>query len=280
MIKFINKTPLRAVTFLFVMTFLVVVSITSFWEVVSSNVFPNTSIGLYNKSFWENVLVEAHGMVFDILIIGVIVVWLDTRRTKFNEQTNMTNELSDLSYLDLPEINHKKVGLIARLNQIGVKKFDLDELIITDVRIKGLIIESSTLNGLKAKKSIITGSIFDNTSLNHADISQAEIKGSKFINCKMKKALFINSKAIGADFSGSNLERAKFINSDLKSAILKNCDLRAVNFEGANLRNSNLKGVKNLEVSSLLKAKCLDFIVLDEAAKAELNSLKDGIKGF
>lgn len=280
MIKLINKTPLRAVTFLFLTTLFIVVFITSCWEFVSGNIFPNTTLGLYNKDFWENVLVEAHGMVFDILIIGVIVVWLDTRRTTYNEKKSMLNELSDMSYLDLPEVNHRKVGMIHRLNNLGVMTFNVEELILTKVRIKGLHSDSSNLNYLKTVGSSISGTDFIGTSLFRADFSEAEIKSTKFISCEMKKAVFINSKVQGVDFSNSNLERARFMNTDLQNAIFKGCNLREANFENANLRNANLKGALHVKAENLLKAKNLDYIVVDADMKTKLRDLGAKAKGI
>jgi len=247
---------------------------------VSGTIFPNTTLGLYNKAFWENVLVEAHGMVFDILIIGVVVIWLDTRRSNFNERLNMENDLNDLSYLNLPEVNHKKIGIMYRLNQMGVEKFDINELIIIDVRIKRLSVKSSALNNLKASKSLINESQFNSTSLEFADFSQTQIKSTSFHDCEMKKVSFLKAKASGVDFSGSNLERAKFIDTNLQSAIFKGCNLREANFEGANLRSANFKEVKNLKLERILKAKNLDYIVLDESVKVELKKLKGDIKGL
>ncbi|HIF9311886.1 TPA: pentapeptide repeat-containing protein [Photobacterium damselae] len=279
MIKLINKTPLRAVTFLFLSTLSIVFFLTSCWEVVSSNIFPNTTLGLYNKDFWENVLVEAHGMVFDILIIGVIVVWLDTRRTTFKEKKSMLNELSDMSYLDLPEVNHRKVGIMHRLNKLGIESFNIDELIIAEVRVNGLIVDASTLNNLKVMRSSISGTHFTETALLRADFSNTHIKSTKFLNCEMKKAVFIKARAHGVDYSNSNLERAKFMDADLQNAIFKGCNLREVNFENANLRNANFKGATYVKAENLLKAKSLDYIVVDEEIKETLRSLRTDIKG-
>ncbi|CAH6871573.1 conserved hypothetical protein [Vibrio chagasii] len=280
MIKHINKTPLRAVTFLFLLTLSIVVFLTSCWEVVSSNIFPNTTLGLYNKDFWENVLVEAHGMVFDILIIGVIIVWLDTRRTTFNEKKSMINELSDMSYLDLPEVNHRKVGMMHRLNKLGVESFNIDELIIAEVKVKGLIVDASTLNNLKVMRSSISETHFTETALLRADFSDTQIKSTKFLNCEMKKAVFIQAKAHGVDYSNSNLERARFMDADLQNAIFKGCNLREANFENANLRNANFKGATYVKAENLLKAKSLDYIVVDEEIKETLRTLKADIKGL
>ncbi|MEZ8314262.1 pentapeptide repeat-containing protein [Vibrio splendidus] len=280
MINLINKTPFRAVTFLFILTLLIVFFITSCWEMVSSYIFPNTTLGLYNKDFWENVLVEAHGMVFDILIIGVAVVWMDTRRAIYNEKKLMLNELSDLSYLDLPEVNHRKVGMLHRLNNLGVKSFHVEELIITNVRVKGLISEKSNFSHLKIIGSLISKAQFSETELFRADFSDTEVKSTKFLSCQMKKVIFIHAKVHGVDYSNSNLERARFMNADLQSAMFRGCNLREANFENANLRNANLRGAKHLKVEQLLKAKSLDYIVVDEGIKKQLKAMCIDIKGL
>lgn len=280
MVKFINKTPLRAVTFLFFVTLIIVVFVTSCWGVVSSSVFPNTTLGLYSREFWENVLVEAHGMVFDILIIGVIVVWLDTRRTTYNEKKSMLNELSDMSYLDLPEVNHRKVGMMHRLNNLGETTFDIEELIIAKARVNGLFSENSNFRYLKAFNSSFTKVTFINTCLFRSDFSGTEIKSTKFLSCDLKKAVFIDAKATGVNYTDSNLERARFMNADLQSAIFKGCNLREANFENANLRSANLKGATYIKVEQLLKAKNLDYVVVDEELKIQLKQSGAAVKGI
>ncbi|MCB0083104.1 MAG: hypothetical protein KDE47_19320, partial [Caldilineaceae bacterium] len=54
--------PIELALIVFFAAFLLVVSLS----------FP-----YYSFAFYENVLVEAHGMLLDLLIIGVFVYWLD-----------------------------------------------------------------------------------------------------------------------------------------------------------------------------------------------------------
>ncbi|RYV01806.1 hypothetical protein SOPP22_15740 [Shewanella sp. OPT22] len=280
MLSKINKTPQRALITLFTLVLLFVVGITAFWDSVSNIVFPNTTVGLYNRGFWENVLVEAHGLLFDILIIGVIVVWLDTKRAQSDEKVTTLNNLSDVSYLDLPEVNLRKVGMIHRLNNLDVFQFSINQLVISGARVIELTSKFSSLNQLKAKKTEITSSNFINTQLIKSDFSESLIRTTKFLKCEMKKTVFIDSQVRGVDFTDSNLERAVFINADLQNAIFKGCNLREINFENANLRNVNLKGVKHLNVESLLKAKNIDYLVIDDEIRKGLKSRNIDAKGL
>ncbi len=36
--------------------------------------------GRYDQGFLRNILVEAHGMLFDILVIGIFILWLTKKQ--------------------------------------------------------------------------------------------------------------------------------------------------------------------------------------------------------
>ena len=119
--KVIIKSPVATLATIAVILVLTIVSITAFWDSISNTVLPNTMLGLYNKDFWENFLVEMHGIVFELSIIGVLILWLDSKRSKSGEITRLREDLEDYSSLDFPEINVKKLGHIKRLNQHNIK---------------------------------------------------------------------------------------------------------------------------------------------------------------
>ena len=77
-------------------------------------------MGLYDKSFWENVLVEAHGLVFDILVLGLIFVWMDTYRQKRESIARDLENLWDLNTLTEEVYQKKKVNILKRLNKSEV----------------------------------------------------------------------------------------------------------------------------------------------------------------
>lgn len=279
LLNYINKTPLRAFLFVFFITAAIVLLITAFWESINP-FFSELSLGLYSKEFLENILIEAHGMVFDILVIGVIVVWLDTRRTKHKEVMSMQNNLSDLAYLDLPEVNHRKAGMLKRLHNAGVTSLNIDSLILKSIKLKGIMLDSSNLKKSNFSKSEIHTCHFKNTHLEQANFSSSLIKNSIFSECKLKKANFIKANIQGVDFSKSDLERVKFIETNLQSCLFKDTNLREVNFEKSNLRNANLKGALYLTIDLLLKADCLDYIILDDNLADELKERNRNIKGY
>lgn len=153
--KIIIKSPVATLATIAVVLVLAVFLITAFWGDVSSTVLPNTMLGLYNKGFWENFLVEMHGIVFELSIIGVLILWLDSKRTKSGEITRLREDLEDYSTLDFPEINVKKLGHIKRLNQHNIKNIDVQNLVLNELKVKGVIAEGARLIGLK----VVAGSL-------------------------------------------------------------------------------------------------------------------------
>ena len=119
---------MRAVSFLFVITALIVFSATAFWPQLSTAIFPNTTLGLYNKSFWENVLVEAHGLVFDIFSIGIVLVWMDTHRQKRELIKRNIEGLLDLNTFTDEVYQKQKINMLNRLNEQKVYEIHITNL--------------------------------------------------------------------------------------------------------------------------------------------------------
>ena len=79
----------------------------------------------YDEPFLENILVEAYGMLFDILIIGIIILWLNKRREKKLEIQRYHNEIDDFRFWESEEAMFRIVGNIKRLNRMNVSKISL-----------------------------------------------------------------------------------------------------------------------------------------------------------
>lgn len=269
---------MRAASFVFIVTTLIVFSATAFWPYLSSWVFPNTTLGLYNKSFWENVLVEAHGLVFDIFFIGLVLVWMDSHRQKRESIKRNQEGLLDLNTF-IDEIYQKrKINMIKRLNENEVYKIDVTDLTLYDIELKGTKFINSRLYGLKFSKCRIFNLDIQSSKLNSADFSYSNLKKSQVLDSNLNNANFSGAKLIGIDFQKSNLFRVKFINTNLEGADLRSCNLKKTVFDGANLKQANIKKCKNVNCKALAKAKCLDYIKADDEVIHELKELRPEMK--
>ena len=245
------------------------VLITGFWPYVSENVFSNISWGLYNKGFWENVLVEAHGLVFEILVLGVILLWLDSRRQKNENIRKNIESLWDINFLSEPEFIGRKLGNLKRLNDAGVNNINVTNLLLKNVEVKGIIFNKSKIFGIKFVSCRLFDVNFIECKMNSCNFSRSVFKRCKLSNSYLKSANFSESKMIGLDLKKSNLLRANFISANLESADLREANLERVTFKDASLKNANIKHCKNIDLAELAKAKNLNYL------KADLNIIQD-----
>lgn len=180
----------------------------------------------YNKEFVRDVLVEAHGMLFDILIIGTFIFTLHTlvegRREKKRNIRKWQEEIDDIKYWKSREAMYSIVGNIKRLEKNGVTKIDL----------RYCFLEHAPLRGIK-----LQGAILRLAKLQNANLWQANLQGANLWK---------------AELMGANLREA-----NLQSAILKYAELKGAILEGANLQGANLHGALGVSENQLAKVKTL-----------------------
>lgn len=274
----IFKSQLKTSFAIFFLIALVVVLTTGFWPFVSGNIFPLTSWGLYNRDFWENVLVEAHGLVFEIFILGLIIVWLDSKRQKNKFVERNIENLWDLNDLNEAEHFKKKIGSIKRLNEAGITKIDVTDLLIKESTIKDVNFKNSRLFGLKIQSCEIFDLTITDSKLNSADFSKSTFRRCKLQNNYFKNSNFEGCKLVGVDFKNSNLYRVKFTNANLESADLRGTDLSRTIFDNANMKNTNIRSCTKLNIEELAKANNLDYLKADDFVIEKLMKLRVDVR--
>ncbi|MBT3320723.1 MAG: pentapeptide repeat-containing protein [Anaerolineae bacterium] len=158
----------------------------------------------YDNEFLENVLVEAHGMLFDVLLLGVLVAWLNQGGKKQRTIKRYQEEIADYLGWHEPEATFRISGNIKRLNREGVSKINL------------------------------AGAYLRRAKLSRANLAEADLSGADLSGAKLYYANFS-----GADFYAANLSKANLCQADLREAYLGQA-----NFCGADLSEANLIGAK------------------------------------
>ena len=268
----------------------VVIGTTANWDFVSANVFPSTTLGLYNKSFWENILVEAHGFLLDFIMFGVLVFGLDSRRIsreknqkaanrQQQEKDRMNEELSDFSALDMPEVNLKKIGNIKRLQRLGIEYFNVTQLTINGCNIKDLVFSSkSCLIGLQLQDGHMNNIKFDDVAMRSSFFTKSTIRSCRWNKCDLRRISLKDSKAKGSKFIECNMANADLRNADLTGVQFKNSSMENIKFDGAILNRADFRGAKNLNVFDLASAKSIDYIVIDMELLEKLKELRPDMK--
>ena len=85
------------------------------------------SLPLYfseTHDFLVNVLAEAHGMIFDIAVIGILIFWLNEQGQKRQRIRMYKDEIDDFRMWESEEAAFRTAGNIKRLNRHKI--FDLN----------------------------------------------------------------------------------------------------------------------------------------------------------
>ena len=186
------------------------------------------------KRSGEGLLIETFGMLLDVLVIGIIILWLneirDKKRRKELEIQRYQEEIDDFRGWDEKEATFRIVGNIRRLNKRGVTYINLIECYLMNAR------------------------------LNEANLKRADLR-----NAKLQEALLGGANLQTAYLRGANLEGASLVFTNLQGADLLNAKLQK-----AWLMRTNLSGTKNLNVEQLSKVLTLYEAKLDSELEAEI----------
>lgn len=204
---------------------------------------------------YHDILVEFHGLVFDLFIFGIILTIYESLRSKKEKLELEENkrlvlidrykeEINDIRFWKSKEAFYRIRGLVKRLVDLKEEKIDLSHCYLeTD---KSL----STYRNMKEWK-----------------FYAANLRDSFFLMSDMTKTQFYMTKLSESSFVEVNLMESNFENADLYKAQFKRCNLNDVKLNGALVGNINwfeiLKRNKNIGIDSLEN----EYIIDDEPIK-------------
>lgn len=225
----------------------VVLIVATMWVILLSKKY-------YDASFGVNVLVEAHGMLFDIFVIGVFILWLNERGEKQRTIQRYHDEIDDFRGWDSPEAAYRIVGNIRRLNKLNV----------TNLNLAGCYLKEMDLNLVDLR-----GADLFSIKLQGAELERAKLQGAVLHLAELQDTRLHYAHLQGANLDAANLEGAYLINTELQDASFDWAILQDVNLNGTDLR-----GAKNLTAEQLASAKNPFRAKLDPNLEAELTELK------
>lgn len=217
----------------------------SFWALALISVIVFALVYLFIDDAGEyfiNVLVEAHGLVFDLLVLGVLASIFSYIAQRHERIARYNEEIDDFRGWRSPEAMYRIVGSIQRLNREGVQPDNL-----ADVCLKG-----AELSGFNLRNMNLSGAILHNARLEQTDLQEATLHGAALIGATLQGATLQ-----GANFQGADLRWADLHDADLRNANLHGADLQWANFQGADLRGTNFQGA-NFQGADLRNANLRD----------------------
>jgi len=232
------------------------------------------SLPLYQgklSDYMIGVLMEAHGMIFDIAVIGILILWLNKSGEKQINIRNNHNEIDDFRDWKSPEASYRILGAIKRLNREDIYKIDLHECYLRTINLSYINLQGSNINYADLGQVKLIDAMLDNTRLNQANLENATLNKASLRYAFLSGANLTGVSGLKANFENAFLVKANFRNSHMINANFRGTDLSGADFENAHLYMADFTGAQGLTVEQLSHAKNLIKAKFDEEL---LNQLK------
>lgn len=216
------------------------------------------------SNFWPQILAEAHGMIFDIAIIGILLFWLNQSGEIRQRIRFYRDEIDDFRLWESDEAAFRTVGNIKRLNRHKIQEINLVNCFLARTNLNYVNLKGSNLNSANFSSSSLIETNLENTRLNqtnfeNSNLNQAILKGAYASGANFKDAFLIK-----AQFENAFLIKTNFKNAFLMEANLSGSYLMGADFENASLYKADLRGAKGLTLEQLTKAKTLYLAQFDD----------------
>ena len=118
----------------------------------------------------DGLLTEANGMVFDLLVFGILLSIYEKLREKRDKIERLHEEIDDYREWSEDEAMYRIVGAVKRLNKLGVSKIDL-----TFCFLEGANLSCANLQGANLTAANLQGALFDGANLQGAYLLHANV---------------------------------------------------------------------------------------------------------
>jgi hypothetical protein len=221
-------------------------------------------------NFLPQILAEAHGMIFDIAVIGLLLFWLNERGEIRQRIRNYRDEIDDFRVWESEEAALRTVGNIKRLNRLGVYEINLVNCYLPKTNLSYINLKGSNLNSANLSNASLIETCLENGRMNQTNFENSNLNQASFKSSYASGANFNDAFLIKAQFESAFLIKASFRNAYLMEANLRNSYLMGADFENASLYKADLRGAKGLTAEQLTKAKTLYLAQMDEALHKEV----------
>src|SRR6186713_390716 len=215
-------------------------------------------------TFVGQVLAEAHGMIFDIAVIGILIFWLNQNGEIRQRIRTYKDEIDDFRLWESEEAAFRTVGNIKRLNRHKIHEINLVNCHLPRTNLNYVNLVASNLNSSNISQSTLIEANLENARLNQTNFENSNLNQAILKGAYASGAIFKDAFLIKAQFEGAFLIKANFNNAFLMEANLRNCYVMGADFENASLYKADLRGAKGLTVEQLSKVKTLYLAKFDD----------------
>ncbi len=216
------------------------------------------------EEFVKQVLAEAHGTVFDIAVIGILIFWLNQNAEIRQRIRTYKDEIDDFRLWESDEAAFRTVGNIKRLNRHKIHDINLVNCYLIRTNLNYVNLKGSNLNSANISHSSLIETNLENARLNQTNFENSNLNQAIMVGAYASGANFKDAFLIKADFKNAFLIKTDFQNAFLMEADLNNCYLMGANFTNASLYKADLRGAKGLAIEQLMSAKTLYLAKFDD----------------
>ncbi|MBK5280387.1 MAG: pentapeptide repeat-containing protein [Bacteroidia bacterium] len=216
------------------------------------------------ETFWPQILTEAHGMIFDIAVIGILLFWLNKNGETRQRIKTYKDEIDDFRLWESEEAAFRTVGNLKRLNRSNIYEINLVNCYLIKTNLNYVNLKGSNLNSANISNSSLIETNLENTRLNQTNFENSNLNQANLNAAYASGANFKDAFLIKSQFEGAFLIKTNFVNAFLMEANLQNSYLMGADFENASLYKADLRGAKGLTIDQLAKAKTLYLAKFDE----------------
>lgn len=188
---------------------------------------------------WHDLLVEANGMVFDLLVFGILLSIYEKLREKRDKIERLHEEIDDYRGWEEKEAKYRILGAMKRLNKEGIYYTDLHSCFLAESQFSETNFKGANLANVNFSQAGFVKVNFEGANLQGANFYQAYLLEVNLAEANLKAANLINSYLVNANLKGADLAES-YINPRVK---IMGAYLRGTDLSGANLIDVNLKGV-------------------------------------
>ncbi|WP_246164223.1 pentapeptide repeat-containing protein [Xanthovirga aplysinae] len=231
------------------------------------------------REFYRDVLIETHGMLFDLLIIGILLYWLNQNGQRLIQIRRYKDEIDDFRLWQSEEAAFRTVGNIKRLNRNNIYSINLVNCFLAKTQLSHVNLSGSNLNNANLSHSKLVECNFEGARLNQTNLENANLNQINMESAYASGANFKDAVMIKANLAKSFLIKANFTNAFLMEANLNDSNLAGVDFENANLYKADLRNAKGLTLEQLEHVKTLYKALLDPEIKQIIKDQKPNLLG-
>jgi uncharacterized protein YjbI with pentapeptide repeats len=215
-------------------------------------------------AFIPQILAEAHGMIFDIAVIGILLFWLNQNGDIRQRIRTYKDEIDDFRLWESEEAAFRTVGNIKRLNRHKIHEINLVNCYLPRTNLSYANLSGSNLNSANVSQSSLIEANLENARLNQTNFENSNLNQCNLKSAYASGANFKDAFLIKSQFENAFLIKANFNNAFLMEANLQNCYVMGADFENASLYKADLRGAKGLSVDQLSKVKTLYLAKFDD----------------